>query len=307
MRYFRITLFILFVGVVAWAVEAMLRFFHSSYSLTDSKGPGQLAVFAIVLPAVLLFTRYVARVSALEFFGRYVTHWRRTLKGLVLTFCVTFLFAVAGYLLLAALGNIEWSQTAWQNLRGDIVKRIVVALLIVLMLATVEETIFRSFLLRYLRYNDTFWVTVSAVVVSSAIFSASHLVALAGVWDEVSKVPMLIGLFTIGLLLGTTYVVTGSLACSIGVHCGLIGFKVILIKTHLVNLVPDALTAGRGDIRLAPVTWLVFLSMTLIVVLWRHRLHKAFSVETVVCPDGDGEFMRPARSPARHSPLGAPP
>jgi membrane protease YdiL (CAAX protease family) len=305
LRYFQTTLFILFLGVAALVVEAMLRLFHSSYSLTDSRGPGEWSFLAIALAAMLLFTWYVARIDSLQFIARYMMQWRRTLKGFLLMFCATMLLAAAGYLVLAAFGYVQWSQAEWENLRVGVVEKIAIALLIVLVLAMVEETIFRAFVLRYLRYNDSLWVTVSAVVVSSAIFSVSHLVALIDVWHLISKAALLTGLFTIGLLLGTVYVVTGSLACSIGVHCGLLGFKVILIRTHVVSLVPDWLVAD--DIRRAPLAWLAFLLSTLAVILWRRRLHAAFSVETAVCPDGDGEFKLPARSPARNAPLGAPP
>lgn len=283
----------------------MLRLFHSSYSLADSRGPGEWSFVAMALAAVLLFTWYVARIDSLQFVARYVMQWRRSLKGFLLMFAATMLFAAFGYLVLAAFGYVQWSQAAWDSLRVGVVEKSAKALLIVLVLATVEETIFRAFLLRYLRYNDTVWVTVGAVVVSSAIFSVSHLVALIDVWDLIDKASLLAGLFLIGLLLGTVYVVTGSLACSIGVHCGLLGFKVVLIRTDVVNLVSDWLV--NDDIRRAPLAWLVFLLATLAFVLWRRRLHQAFSVETVVCPDGDGEFKLPARSSGRHAPLGAPP
>ena len=283
----------------------MLRLSRSSYSLGDSRGPGEWAFIAIALAAVLLFSRYVARVDSLQFVARYVMLWRRTLKGFLLTFGATMLFAAAGYLALAALGYVQWSQAAWENLRSDIVEKSAIALLIVLVLASVEETIFRAFLLRYLRYNDTFWVTVGAVVVSSAIFSVSHLVALIDVWHLIGKTSLLTGLFLIGLLLGTVYVVTGSLACSIGVHCGLLGFKVVLIRTDVINLASDWLV--NDDIRRAPLAWLVFLAATLAFVLWRRRLHEAFWVETVVCPDGDGEFKLPARPSARAASAGARP
>jgi membrane protease YdiL (CAAX protease family) len=216
------------------------------------------------------------------------------------------LFAAAGYLALAALGYVEWSQENWENLRVGIAEKIAIAWLIVLLLVLVEEAIFRGFVLRYLRYDDSPWVTVSAVVVSSAIFSASHIIALAHAWSFMDdRVALLTGLFIIGLLLGTTYVVTGSLACSIGVHCGLLGFKVVLIRTHVVSLVPDWLVAD--DIRCAPLAWLAFLLATLALIVWRRRLHAAFSIETVVCPDGEGEFKLPARSPARDAPFGARP
>ena len=278
---------------------------RSSYSLADSRGPGEWAFIAIALAAVLLFSRYVARVDSLQFVARYATQWRRTLKGFLLTFGVTMLFAAFGYLVLAALGYVQWSQAAWENLRSDVVEKSAIALLIVLVLASVEETIFRAFLLRYLRYNDTFWVTVGAVVVSSAIFSVSHLVALSHVWHLIGMASLLTGLFLIGLLLGTVYVVTGSLACSIGVHCGLLGFKVVLIRTDVINLASDWLV--NDDIRRAPLAWLVFLAATLAIVLCRRRLHEAFRVETAVCPDGAGEFKLPARPSARAAPAGARP
>ena len=291
--------------MAALVIEAVLRLSRSSYSLGDSRGPGEWAFIAIALAAALLFSRYVARVDSLQFVARYVMLWRRTLKGFLLTFGATMLFAAAGYLALAALGYVQWSQAAWENLRSDIVEKSAIARLIVLVLASVEETIFRAFLLRYLRRNDTFWVTVGAVVVSSAIFSVSHLVALIDVWHLIGKASLLTGLFLIGLLLGTVYVVTGSLACSIGVHCGLLGFKVILIRTDVINLVPDWLV--NDDIRRSPLAWLVFLAATLAIVLWRRRLHEAFRVETAVCPDGAGEFKLPARPSARAAPAGARP
>ena len=291
--------------MAALVIEAVLRLSRSSYSLGDSRGPGEWAFIAIALAAALLFSRYVARVDSLQFVARYVMLWRRTLKGFLLTFGATMLFAAAGYLALAALGYVQWSQAAWENLRSDVVEKSAIALLIVLVLASVEETIFRAFLLRYLRYNDTFWVTVGAVVVSSAIFSVSHLVALIDVWHLIGKTSLLTGLFLIGLLLGTVYVVTGSLACSIGVHCGLLGFKVVLIRTDVINLASDWLV--NDDIRRAPLAWLVFLAATLAFVLWRRRLHEAFWVETVVCPDGDGEFKLPARPSARAASAGARP
>ena len=287
------------------AIEAVLRLSRSSYSLADSRGPGEWAFIAIALAAVLLFSRYVARVDSLQFIARYAMQWRRTLKGFLLTFGVTMLFAAAGYLVLAALGYVQWSQAAWENLRSDVVEKSAIALLIVLVLASVEETIFRAFLLRYLRYDDTVWVTFGAVVVSSAIFSVSHLVALSHVWHLIGMASLLTGLFLIGLLLGAVYVVTGSLACSIGVHCGLLGFKVILIRTDVINLVPDWLV--NDDIRRAPLAWLVFLAATLAIVLWRRRLHEAFRVETAVCPDGAGEFKLPARPSARAASAGARP
>ena len=287
---------------MALAVESVFRFVGVRYSLTDSRGPGKIAVFVLVLPAVLLFTRYVARVSALRFIARYATEWRRTLAGFFLMTGATVLVSVAGYVLLAMLGNVEWSPAAWADLRGNLVASVARALLVALMLVMAEEIVFRSFLLRYLRYDDTFPVTVSAVIVSSAIFSVSHLIALVGVWDELGKIQLLVGLFVIGMLLGTVYVATGSVACAMGVHFGLLGFKVALLKTHLLKLVPGWLTGERGDIRMVPLAWLTFLAMALAIVYWRRWLQQRLRVETVVCPDDGGEFQL---APASATPAAA--
>jgi membrane protease YdiL (CAAX protease family) len=280
--------FLLGLALVAYAVEAV-AFGGTVYSLTDNGGIGKIVLFAIVLVAVLLFTRYAAHVSVMQFLARYATQWRRTLAGFGFMAGATILVCIAGYLLLAGLGSVDWSPAAWQNLLDNAWRRIAVALLVALVLATAEEIVFRSFVLRYFRYSDTFWVTVSAVMVSSAIFSVSHLVALGG-WYDVARVPLLFGLFTIGILLGTVYVATGSLACSIGVHFGLVGFKVILIKSKLLVLVPDWLVDERIDIRMVPAAWLTFLAMAAAIVYARRWLQERFRVETAMCPDGGGEF-----------------
>lgn len=281
-------LLLLGLGLTAYAVEAAV-FAGSEYSLTDNKSVGKIALFAIVLAAVLLFTRYVARVSVLRFLARYAAEWRRALAGFAFMAGVTILISAAGYLLLAGLGNVDWSPAAWQNLLDNAWRRIAVALFIALVLVTAEEIVFRSFVLRYLRYNDTFRVTVAAVLGSSVIFSVSHLVALGG-WYDIARLPLLFGLFTIGILLGAAYVATGSLACSIGVHFGLVGFKVILIKSKLLILVPDWLVDERMDIRMVPLAWLAFLAMAAVIVYARRWLQERFRVETAMCPDGGGEF-----------------
>ena len=85
----------------------------------------------------------------------------------------------------------------------------------------------------------------------------------------------------------------------------MLGFKVVLIRTDVINLASDWLV--NDDIRRAPLAWLVFLAATLAIVLCRRRLHEAFRVETAVCPDGAGEFKLPARPSARAAPAGARP
>ncbi len=180
------------------------------------------------------------------------------------------------------------------------------ALLIVLLLATVEESIFRAVVLRYLRSDDSLLVTVGAVGCFVGYFFriAHHRVEQRLAPDDRQGCAVDRAIhhrpFARNDLCGhrlARLLDRGALRAA--------RIQVILIRTHVVSVVPDGLVAD--DIRSAPLAWLAFLLAILAMILWRRRLHEAFSVETAVCPDGDGEFKLPARSPARDAPLGAPP
>ena len=302
-RYVHICLLLGFIAAVGVAAEGVFQYFGSEHSLTDRSGPGQLMLFAIVIPSLLWFSWVVAGVSPLQLGARYLGEPRRVLGGFLLMYGVATLTLAIALLILAALGRAEWSESAWEAISPRTVRRTAVALLVVLVLATVEELIFRAFFLRYLRSNDTLRVTIAAVLGSSLIFSLSHLIALPAPWYDPGKIPLLFGLFMIGVLTGTAYVATGSIACSVGIHCGLLGFKVFFRHTGLVNLTPDGSwwLGGSADLRVGPLSWLVLLAMTAAIILARHWLRRRFWVEDAVCPDREASVaqrMAPARAEA---------
>jgi hypothetical protein len=82
-------------------------------------------------------------------------------------------------------------------------------------------------------------------------------------------------------------VVTGSIACSIGIHCGLLGFKVFFRRTDLATLSPDGSwwLGGTSDLRIGPLSWFILLSLTAAIVLCRRWLWERLWVESAVCPD----------------------
>lgn len=291
------------------AVEALFTLSGSGLSLTDSRGPGQITLFIVIFAGIALFSHTIARVAIFGWFKLYAEAWPRVWRGFLVAFCFGFSVMLLGYVFLAAMGQAGWSAEGWANFSLKTVERTLVALLVVVVLATSEELIFRSFVVRYLRWNTSVGVTVAAVVVGSAIFSVTHLIALGDSRFSSEHLPLLFGLFLLGALLSVTYLATGSLAVAIGVHSGLLGFKVLLRKTQLVAINPEAWWLNESsDIRVSPVAWAVLVAMGLVVFLLRHRLYARFAVERpVVLPDPDAnpELVDPRLTNAQTGPYRA--
>jgi membrane protease YdiL (CAAX protease family) len=298
-RYRNLALLLIGFILAIVVAEAILRLAGAPISVTDRKGPGEMIVFLIALPMLVWFSVAVGGVNPLTWFGGYLRDWPRMLRGFLTMFLVATATMIVIYLVLGLTGKVQWSEEAWQNLTPKIWWRTVVSLLVVVVLATTEETIFRAFILRYLRWKATLAVTVSALLVSSVIFSLSHLIALLGSVNQPDYLPLLFGLFLFGFLMGTVYLATGSLSCSIGLHAGLLGFKVFLRRTELLIQHESWLTGG-ADLRTGPAMWILLLLAALIVFLCRNWLWPRLWIENVVStrqdsPEGLG-FRLASRS-----------
>ncbi|MGE0280098.1 MAG: CPBP family glutamic-type intramembrane protease [Rhizobiaceae bacterium] len=289
-RYRNIFFLLLGIGLAAGAAELVFHVFLPQYSITQRSGPGQIALYGIGLVAIFWFTVSVARINPAAFSIGYLRDWRRLIAGFAVMFVVAMLAMLMMHLIMGQVGTARFSADAWQAMTLKVWERTAVALLVVVVLAATEEAIFRGFLLRYLRWNDSLAVTVAAVVVSSVIFSLLHVIALQSAIRQPDYVPLLFGLFLFGLLLGTVYVTTGSLACSIGMHAGLLGFKVIQRKTGLIIYSPDWLFGIRNngyDLRSGPGIWLALVVAVFIFVLARHWLSRRFWIETAIVDPPD--------------------
>lgn len=101
---------------------------------------------------------------------------------------------------------------------------------------------------------------------------------------------LLFGLFLLGGLFIVTYIASGSLACAIGMHAGLLGFKVFLRRTDLLDYQPDVWwLGGSEDIRLAPITWLLMVLIGIFIWVTRRQLRRHFYIEPAVAPLKPGE------------------
>ncbi len=282
MRYIRFFVFLVTLALLLVAVEGALRLVGAPISMRDSRGVGQVLMLTLAFLWILGFIRYVAHIGSIDFLLHYVKHWRRALSGFLAMAGTTLGLAAAVFGLFVALGWAIWSAEHWAALDMRILAKTVGALLAALVLATTEELIFRATFLRYLRDSLSPGPTIAAILASSAVFSVSHLIALREAGAPF--LPLLTGLFLLGVLLATTYVVTGSIACSIGLHFGLLGFKVILRETDIGSF--------GGDVRAGPDFFVMMALLTIIVVLYRKRLWARFSIEPAALLDDDIKAKR---------------
>lgn len=287
-RYRNLLLLLAGIAAACAIAELAFRLSGTGYSLTQRAGPGQKVFFAIGFIAILWFSPVVAKVSPIAFLRGYLRDWRRMAGGFTAMFLLAFGSMILLHVVLGLFGVISWNTLAWAALTPKIWERTAVALLIVIVLATAEELIFRGFILRYLQARAVTGVTLAAVLVSAAIFSALHAPRFFLTEPREIFIPLLTGLFLLGVLLGTVYVTTGSLACCIGIHAGLLGFKVFQRRTQLVAYDQNWLLGVRTDgmdLLAGPGIWLLLGAAVLLFVAFRFWLWPRLWVETAVAAD----------------------
>lgn len=278
-RYRNLLLLILGFVVVFAIAETTLRAIGSPYLLTQRNGPGQIVLYLMGLVAILWFCQRVAGVSPADFIKGYLRDWRRALRGFL--FC--WLIGTGAMLLIhsgmiaAGSASISWDAVSVYGFKAF--RSTVTAMLAMLVLVLAEELIFRGFVLRYLRGSPERIATVLAVIVASAIFSLSHTVSLGSRLGSEDLPNLLFGLFMLGALLSTVYIATGSLACAMGIHAALLGFKVFLRKTHFIDY-HDSSLMGGSDLRTGPALWLIMLTFIVAFALARRWLSQHYRIET---------------------------
>lgn len=281
-RYLSLLGLLLVVFAACAIVETVLRWSGAGVSLTDTKGAGQVGLFVVIIPFLIAFA--VRRGGGpLVYLKPYQANFRRALAGFAAMWVQAVILMIVAYALLGWLGYVGWSQEAWANFSVALLFKTLIALLVVVILAFTEEMIFRAFVIRHLRYKATFWVSFWAVAIGSAIFSATHLISYKEAWTFADLGSLLFGLWLLGGLFAVTYIATGSIACAMGIHAGLLGFKVFLRRTDILAYQPDVWWLGASDdLRLAPLSWALMIIIGAITWASRHQLRKNFYIEPAV-------------------------
>jgi membrane protease YdiL (CAAX protease family) len=214
-------------------------------------------VYAFGLAMSAALVRYVWKSSPWGTAAWSRLRWKGIFTGFTVTLTATFLAAAAAEnLVLILLGTPLYSSPVWQSLSW---KRVTIsdpswggAILV----AAVEELIFRGALFNYLLYGTSRWRVARATLISSVIFALAHNLGDPLSWFTMNKAPLLLGLTLLGVLLAIAYVNTGSLACAAGIHAGLAWIGLFNGRTHLDGLLRGSWLMGASkDLRTAPVVW----------------------------------------------------
>jgi membrane protease YdiL (CAAX protease family) len=189
-------------------------------------------VMATVLVALIWSGRRLGFIPLLTSgFSNPGLNWTRALKGLVVSIAIIVILG-ASAVMLGATAN---------GALGDAAARVPKYLLSAIVIAIIEEAFFRAFLLAGMRpeFRDRGALVISAVVYSLAhvvrspakfyvtgFDATAGLVTLAHSFDQISypatAVPVIVGLFLLGLVLGEAFILTRTVYLSAGLHAGFV-------------------------------------------------------------------------------------
>jgi membrane protease YdiL (CAAX protease family) len=280
MRYLYVLALMAAVAAGALCLEFVFRVTGSSWSIYDRTSAGLVALYVLALILVGLFMRFFAPIDALQYHRLYLARWRVAARGFVTMFAFSSLFVLAFYAVLALHGEVAWSQHARQHVNPADLSQFIVGILVACLLATTEEILFRGFVLNYLRWNASRRVTFGAILCSSLIFASVHNIEDPLAWFTADLFPLFVGLLILGVVLAIIYLETGSLWCSIGFHAGLVAFGEVFLGTGFITIdFKPWWMGGTGDLRTAPLVWVLFIVMAILVIVARKWLYRHLAVE----------------------------
>ncbi len=230
--------------------------------------PGVLMVYGLGILGILAFARLVWGVSPV---AAAMTAWRhrgRVVRGFLLFAAVATAAVLVAGAVAASTGALAWHTTRLEGWGWMQTVRTLAALGSLVLVALAEEAMFRGFAFGYLRTSPGASFA-GAALGSSVIFALAHRLDDPSAWLGRNGPALFIGLLLLGILLAVTYEATGSLACATGLHAGLLLVEVFARnhRTRIVLVTPSAWIGAVGDLRTAPLAWLLFVVLTLVV--WR--------------------------------------
>ena len=279
------------VGAVAAAAElARLggRAVGINLAFRYHNEPGVLLVYGLGVLGVLAFTRFVWGVSLVRVIAAAWEHRRRVVRGFLLAAAL----AAAAVLVVGAVaasgGALEWHTTRLARWGWMLTVPTLAALGSLVVVAVVEEAMFRGVAFGYLRAGPR-GSAGGAVLGSAVIFALAHRLDAPSDWLGPNGPALFVGLVLLGVLLAVTYEVTGSLACATGLHAGLLLVEVFARNrgTRVILVSPSAWMGAEGDLRTAPIAWILFAALTLVV--W--QVGRVFRPRLAVPPDTGGAVL----------------
>jgi membrane protease YdiL (CAAX protease family) len=280
LRYLYLAMLIAVIMAAGQVLELIFRAAGGSLSIYSKTGLGLPLLYLLALVLVGLFMKVAAPRSLGRLLGLYWANKRRAGYGFVVGFGFGTATVVVLYILLAIVGDLALTNRARYGLDLAYAGTFVLGILGACLVAITEETIFRGFLMSYLRWSDSRAVTIGAVLVSALVFATMHNIKNPLEWLTAEQLPLFVGLFLLGTLLAVTYIVTGSILCSIGIHAGLVAFGEVFLRQWIIKIdFSPWWLGGFPDLRQAPLVWFAFAGATLGLITWRKRLNPVFAIE----------------------------
>lgn len=280
-RYFYIIAFMAVISVPILIAEFTLRALNSPLFLFLESNDGQIVLYLIVLTGVIFFTKMIAQDAPFLYLEAYRFKWKRSLAAILVFACVSFGISYIMIFIMLALDAIELRERWWIIFTVYVLPEIPRMILVAIASAFVQELLFRGFLMRYLRWNQSNAVTCGAIVFSAFVFAFVHELSNPIAWADPNHFKLFIGLFILGCALCVIYLCSGSLMVGVGLHAGFLIVEWTIKRVALVRTDQWWMPANQ-DVRTAALVWILFTVLAVLAYFWRNKLSQKFSVEPVV-------------------------
>jgi hypothetical protein len=260
----------------------------------------ELGPYLIAAPLACALVLFTAPGSISRFARVYASQPSRAARGLFVMFGIGLAIPVVLCGVIAIAGQAAWDENADADRIGVVLQTTALSILLALIVAVSEELVFRGFVTSYLRWNTSQIVSVGAVASSALAYALAHNLSNPAAWLTADDFPLLVGLFSLGVLLAVSYLVSRSLWCPIGLHAALVAFDLAILQGDVISLDLSPWWLGSGgDIREAPALWLMFGTASAGLIMARSWLKDRLAIE----PSFVGRLMIPNADRAAHRPV----
>ena len=152
----------------------------------------------------------------------------------------------------------------WGKFNIELILKLLWGFFVVFMLAWTEETIFRGISYQYIAQQFS---KITSIFIASLIFMLAH--DLYNPLNLITKNWKLgLGLFLLGFLLNTIFVITGKLYAGMGIHAGLVFVKVVLRRARFIIIPISGLPFwANSDLRQSLLIHILFLILIISLIL----------------------------------------
>lgn len=221
-----LSVFIAFV-----TLQPLALWLDPSFNLLASRGIGKVAFVTMIMFQLLLFmiTQSLPFLdkclkTSLFFFKKPI--W---IKTFFFYFSIFFILHAFLLTIFFVFGYAQYNP-GWGTFNIQLILKLIWGFFVVFMLAWTEEAIFRGVIYQYIEQRFS---KIISIFTASLIFMLTHdLTNPLNLTTTDWKLGL--GLFLLGFLLNTIFVITGKLYAGMGLHAGIVFVKVVLRRARFI-------------------------------------------------------------------------